>query len=151
MTRDSKAYFAYCGLYCKMCSLVATMPPLAKQLHESMKDDGWEHYGTDVFPEFEAFWSVLQKISKLDETSPLCQGGCGDPDCQMRVCAVAKGLEACAFCDEYPCKHMEELYSCYPYIHKNNARIKEIGLDAWLVEQDELAAQGMTNRILCKS
>lgn len=147
--RSARNYLAYCGLNCKMCSLVATLPTSADTLRGYMKDDGWEHYGNEIYPGFDTFWDILTKISTLDKTSPLCQGGCGDPDCGIRKCAVAKGLSVCAQCDEFPCEQLSAFTRRYPFVLNNNERIREIGLDAWLEEQEQLVAQGVTNRILC--
>lgn len=147
--RNPREYLAYCGLYCGMCSLVATLPGAAETLRGYMKDDGWELYGNEVFPGFDTFWDILTKISNLAQTSPLCVGGCGDPDCGIRKCAVERGLEVCAQCDDFPCEQLSAFTRRYPFVLKNNERIREIGLDAWLAEQSDLVAQGVTNRSLC--
>lgn len=150
MSEDSRVYVAYCGLNCRMCSLIATLPGLASRLHDTMKEDGWEYYGSEVYPEFEAFWKVLKGISQMDATCPGCYGGCGDPDCAIRKCAVDKGLELCAFCDEFPCQRLTDFTRRYPFLLENGLRIRIIGLESWLREQDELVAQGVTNRSLCQ-
>jgi len=64
-----------------------------------------------------------------------------DPDCKFIKCAMERGIEACAFCVEYPCKDILE-FNHDKYIHHssvvpNGKRIKENGLDAWLDEQKE--------------
>lgn len=151
MTELSRAYVAYCGLNCRMCSLIATLPGLASRLHDTMQEDGWEYYGSEVFPEFQDFWKVLKGISKMDETCPACSGGCGDPDCAIRKCAVDRELELCAYCQDFPCPKLTDFSRRYPFILENSRRIKEIGLENWLKEQDELVAQGVTNRSLCQA
>lgn len=148
--KDSKAYLAYCGLNCRMCSIIATVPVQANTLYDTMKDDGWEYWGAEVYPKFDTFWKVLKDLCTKHESCPACIGGCGDPDCKIRACAQAKGLEVCAFCDEFPCRLLRDFSAHYPFILKNNERIKEIGIEAWLIEQDELVAKGITNRSLAK-
>ncbi|MDP2173824.1 MAG: DUF3795 domain-containing protein [Candidatus Cloacimonadaceae bacterium] len=148
-TKTAKDYLCYCGLNCRMCSIVATLPRLAGNLHQTLQEDGWEFYGSELFPEFPDFWKVLKSISELDQTSPFCRGGCGDPDCGIRKCAIAKDIDVCAFCVEFPCKQLTDFIRRYPFIVQNNHRIREIGIDAWLTEQEELAAKGITNRDLC--
>lgn len=148
MEKSSNDYLAYCGLYCKMCSLIATLPKQAGTLYDTMEEDGWEYYGAEVFPQFEDFWKVLKSLKEEDKTSPLCKGGCGDPDCAIRVCAKAKGYAVCAECAEFPCKVLSDFTRRYPFVLKNNERIREIGLEAWLEEQDELVEKGITNKIL---
>lgn len=149
--KDSRAYLAHCGLYCRMCSIIATLPVLAAKLHENMKEEGWEYWGTEVFPEFGTFWKILTELSNKHETCPACIGGCGDPECKIRTCAQGKGLDVCAYCEEFPCKLLTDFSKMYPFILKNNERIKEIGIDAWLKEQDELVAKGVTNRSQIKA
>jgi len=146
--KESSAYLCYCGLNCKLCSLVATLPKQARALFETMQEDGWEFYGQELFPQFPEFWAVLKELKQMDETTPLCKGGCGDPDCAIRKCAISKGLEVCAFCAEYPCERLISFTRRYPFLLENNDRIKEIGVVAWLAEQDELAARGITNKKL---
>ncbi len=146
--KESRAYLCYCGLYCKMCSFVATIPKQAKNLLETMRDDGWEYYGQELFPQFPEFWAVLKELKQMDETTPLCKGGCGDPECAIRKCALSKGLEVCAFCPEYPCERLTLFTRRYPFLLQNNNRLKEIGIEAWLAEQDKLVDDGMTNKKL---
>lgn len=142
-------YLCYCGLYCKMCSLIAIMPNEDRALLNTMKEDGWEVFGRYEYKGFETFWAILSKLSKTDTTSLLCRGGCGDPGCQIRKCARQKKLDVCAFCEEYPCSRLQELSNAYPFVLQNNDRIKEIGLEKWLVEQEHLVAKGINHRTLC--
>ncbi len=148
--KEPRDYLACCGLYCKMCSLVNGMPEAGRALHTIMKDEGWESFGSYVYPEFEAFWKVLTEISVFDEISPLCQGGCGNPDCQIRICAKEKGIAACGLCADFPCSLFDDFTQQYPFIIENGYRIREIGIEAWLTEQEELVTKGITNRELRK-
>lgn len=149
--KESKDFLCYCGLYCKMCSIVNGLPKAAKALHEVMQEDGWEYFGAQVYPEFESFWKTLLEIKELDKSSANCQAGCGDPGCAIRLCATAKGLEVCAFCAEFPCALLQEFSMKYPFVIRNNERIREIGRDAWLEEMDELVAQGVTHKSMMES
>lgn len=146
--RSSRDYLCYCGLYCKMCSIVATIPRKAGTLLEQLKGDGWEFFGKELYPDFPAFWDILGKMAVMDKTTRLCVGGCGDPNCGIRACAIAKGLQVCAQCEEFPCLRLRDFTRRYPFVLKNNERIREIGLEAWLAEQDDLVAQGVTNEQL---
>ena len=110
----------------------------------------WEYFGKEVYPEFDEFWKVLQNISQMDKTCPGCYGGCGDPDCAIRKCAEERKLKLCADCKDFPCQKLTDFTRRYPFILENNLRIREIGLEKWLLEQDALVAQGVTNRSLCK-
>jgi hypothetical protein len=148
--RKSADYLTYCGLYCKMCSIVATIPRQAETLLNQMKGDGWEFFGSEIYPEFPVFWEILGKLAVLDKSTLLCIGGCGDPDCAIRKCAVSRGLQVCALCDEFPCQLLIDFTRRYPFLIKNNERIREIGVEAWLEEQDALVARGVTYSTLCE-
>jgi len=149
-TRAPHDYVAYCGLSCKLCSLIATLPRQAGQLLETMKDDGWERFGDQIYEGFSKFWEVLNSLAVTDQSSPLCIGGCGNPECEIRKCAVERGLQVCAFCPDFPCELILSFTRRYPFLMKNNERIRESGIDAWLAEQDELLAQGITNSSLAR-
>ncbi|PKN75444.1 MAG: hypothetical protein CVU49_04060 [Candidatus Cloacimonetes bacterium HGW-Cloacimonetes-2] len=148
--KESREYLCYCGLYCKMCSIVNGLPQAAGKLEGIMREDGWEYYGAQLYPEFDAFWSVLSELKQLDETSPLCKGGCGDPGCAIRACAISKELEVCALCDDFPCRLLKDFTARYPFLIENGERIRELGIETWLCEQDALVARGITNKSLIK-
>lgn len=68
--RESKDYLCYCGLYCKMCSIINGLPQAARSLHQIMQEDGWEGFGSFMYPEFGDFWKVLAELKEMDNTSP---------------------------------------------------------------------------------
>ena len=144
MKEERLSNIAYCGLNCRMCTLTAILPDLSTKLHGAMQQEGWEYFGTSVFPEFKEFWSVLGQLSKMDETCPMCKGGCGDPDCQIRKCAQERKLDLCAMCSEFPCSLLADFTARYPFLLKTNLRLRELGVEAWLAEQDDLVAKGTT-------
>ncbi len=144
MKRSSRDYLCYCGLNCKICTIVTTIPQDATRLRNTLVKNGMDVFGQEIYEGFSEFWDVLKKMSELAETCTLCQGTCGDPDCKIRVCAREKGVEVCALCDEYPCDLIREYDKKYHVLIRYNDRIREIGLDPWLAEMEELAARGIT-------
>ncbi len=135
----------YCGLNCRLCNLTTILPATASKLHGIMRDDGWELYGAQLYPEFDDFWKVLASLAELKESCPKCKGGCGNPECVFRICAREKGLQLCAECADHPCQPLREFYSGhYAKLAANNERIREIGLEAWLVKQQELVERGLS-------
>ena len=134
---------AYCGLNCRLCNLTTILPEAAAKLRQIMRADNWELYGSQVFAEFEPFWKVLNELAGLKKTSPMCVGGCGNPDCLIRICARGKGLRLCAECPDYPCQPLKEFYTGhYEKLAVNNERIRAIGIEDWLEEQQELVDAG---------
>jgi len=60
-------------------------------------------------------------------------------DCPTKACAVARGLLHCGECNEFPCEELQIFYHDGVKHHAmaldNIQRIKQIGLDEWLLEQ----------------
>ena len=69
-------------------------------------------------------------------------GKCGPQFCGIRKCARAKGLDACPFCDEYPCHRIHGLAKGYVNLIADGKRMREIGLDRWIEEQEARKATG---------
>ncbi len=134
-------HVTYCGLYCGLCSHHNRIPKQAETLRESMRKEGYEHWGKGL-PGFEAFWDFL-KLLVESEFNGGCRGGkCGSPFCSIRKCAQAKGVDVCPFCDEYPCRRIESLAKGYIMMPADAKRMKEIGLDRWIEEQEARKATG---------
>jgi hypothetical protein len=62
-------------------------------------------------------------------------------DCPTRACAEERGLLHCGDCDQFPCDDLKGFYEDGIRHHamalKNIERIREIGPDRWLSEQEE--------------
>lgn len=141
-----KDFVCYCGLYCKLCATMAVYPPQAKVLAKSMGEDGWEAFGECVFEGFNTFWKVLGQIANLDDNTQLCKGGCGDPECKIRQCAIEKHVRVCGLCEEYPCVLISNFSLKYPILLKINGHLRKVGFDQWLTDMEILAARGVTFR-----
>jgi hypothetical protein len=67
------------------------------------------------------------------------------PNCEVRTCCREKGLRNCYFCQNFEkCKKLGYQKTTYK-IKDNYARIKRIGYQNWLKEQDEKARKGFDN------
>lgn len=135
-------YVTYCGLYCRLCTHIARTPKQARALRETMRKDGWEHYGEAVHPGFGEFWRILADLAESDATCPGCRGGCGDPGCRIRVCATEREIEVCPLCADFPCAHITRLAGRYPTLIADGQRLAGIGLEAWIAEQEQRATTG---------
>lgn len=110
-------YIAYCGLYCGgcLCNIAretSTVEEFAKKLNKPVEQL--------ICPDC--------KVAK-------------HPDCSFVVCCEAKGYETCAECEEMPCEELTRFANngrehCAMTI-ENLKRIREIGLDDWLLEQKQ--------------
>jgi hypothetical protein len=133
---------AYCGLYCRLCSTKSRIPQRAADLKNSLALEGWEDYGEFIMPDFKAFWSALAKLSEFEDDCPDCRGGCGDPGCAIRKCAKEREIELCPLCAEFPCEHVNALARRYPNLIADGRRLKEVGVESWVLEQEDRRRSG---------
>ncbi len=124
----------YCGLYCDLCSQRARIPELAKNLKDILTKEGFEFWGKEVAGS-EQFWEFLGNLSDTNKSCPGCRQGGGNPDCDLRKCAIEKGAEICCLCKEFPCERINDFSKVYPTVISDGQRLKEIGTDAWIEEQ----------------
>jgi hypothetical protein len=113
-------YDTYCGLYCGACPvLVANKKGAVDELAKKIEMD------------------------PADLVCAGCKSGARKApraDCEFVLCALEKGVEFCGDCGEYPCKGLTDFrddeWAHHSAVTKNLDRLKEIGLAAWLEEQD---------------
>ena len=96
---------AYCGLICRTCAIyLATREKDQSKQHE-MRVDVAEQikkiYGQECKPEDIGDCDGC----KTEGGKLFCTG------CQIRICAIEKGIENCAYCDDYPCEALEKLFT----------------------------------------
>lgn len=123
MSGSNRDLVGKCGAYCGSCKIY-------KAAHDS-----------DEKAIFDMSFATRCTIDQIR-----CEG-CGSKDrfpltkgCIYRKCAKGRGLEACAFCQEYPCESISEYYAEVLDGDKehleNSARMKEAGIDVWLDDMD---------------
>lgn len=84
---------------------------------------------------------MLNQLSDSGE-STCCRSGCGAPFCGIRKCAKKKGVEVCPFCEEYPCHRINALAKGYGLLLADAQRMKELGLERWVEEQEQRRKTG---------
>jgi hypothetical protein len=131
----------YCGLYCGLCSHRNRVPKQAGALRETMKKEGWEYWGKEE-TNFKEFWRFLKKLAEMEPDCSCRTGKCGPPFCGIRKCAEKKGLDACPFCNEYPCYRILGIAEGYVNLLGDGKRMKEKRLDVWIAEQEERRKTG---------
>jgi len=101
---------AYCGLDCTACPIhLATLEPDAGKKNEmrvAIAHECFVHYSMNLLPE---------EVNDCDG----CRANTGRlfsscRNCEIRKCAISKDLESCAFCDEYACDRLEEIFRSDP-------------------------------------
>ena len=96
-----QAHIAYCGLNCASCDVY--------QATAYDDDDMRAAYSSKVFEQF--------KI-EVEPASVSCYG-CRDERpksgycawCQVRQCAIDRGLENCATCEDYACEKLDKVHA----------------------------------------
>jgi len=118
MMKYNEKMLAYCGIYCEQCS--------GKIARDEQSTKHLEHI---PFP-----WAQID----LSERS--CEGCKGEycvcnVKCNIKPCALSKGIDSCADCDSFPCEHIEAFSNDGIPHHKsaieNLHTICEHGVDFW--------------------
>ncbi len=136
-----KKYACYCGLYCGNCGVKVKVEPAAKVLHAEMHKLGFDQI-MSFFPDGEKFWSFLHGMT-VGGICISCKAGSGNPACRVRICAKGKNVEMCAFCENYPCEYLAELFDGYPMLENDNSVLRVKGWESWGKLQDDRCAQGV--------
>ncbi len=137
-----KKYMCYCGLYCENCATKAKVEPAAQVLYKEMKKAGFEDI-VQFIPDGNAFWNFLKSMAE-EGTCKSCQGGSGNPGCEIRKCATEKDVKMCALCEHYPCEKFAGFFENYPMLKDDNALLRDKGIDVWAKLQDERKTKGYT-------
>jgi len=106
-----------------------------------MATEGYEFWGKEL-PGFDGFWSFLTRLCDPDKACPGCRQDGGPPFCTIRKCARGRGIDVCVFCSEYPCKRILGVAKGYPTLISDGARMRDIGIEAWVQEQETRAKTG---------
>lgn len=96
---------AYCGLICHTCAIyLATREKdqgRQREMRIEIARQIKKHYGQECKPEDVGDCDGC----KTEGGRLFCTG------CQIRKCAVEKGIESCAYCDDYSCEALEKLFT----------------------------------------
>jgi hypothetical protein len=104
-----KPQIGYCGIWCGSCVAGnGALRELTGRFAEVVENYGLEAWVPPSF-DFKEFSKGLECIEEI----PLCHGcrmGDGSPDCPMRRCAIARGVEDCIECGQHEvCVNAERL------------------------------------------
>ena len=153
-----KKLACYCGLYCGSCAVKVKVEPAAKDLYDKMKSAGFEDV-ISFIPGGEGFWPFLKGMAEDGLCVSCRDGNGGNPGCAVRICArdkniardktIAneKGVEMCAFCEDYPCDKFSSFLDAsvgYPVLEHDNALLRDKGWEAWSALQDARCEKGYT-------
>ena len=131
----------YCGLYCGLCSQLNRIPQRALELKDSMQKEGYEHWGQNI-PGFNEFWAFLNNLIESRTVNSCREGNCGAPFCTVRKCARERNIDICIYCEDYPCNRINGIAKGYPTLFADGKRMKDIGVEAWIEEQEQRVKTG---------
>ncbi len=131
-------YDSYCGIYCGACDIHVAYVTGQRSRFASFFTE----------PTLKALITLRNIPYQQSDLGLKCHGCKSDTvfincsDCPIRACAVARKVEHCIDCGDYPCailqkrKTMEGLLPHLAGNHENMASIRKSGLEQWLLEQD---------------
>jgi hypothetical protein len=87
-----KIILGRCGYRCDLCAARSKDPAVRQKLV-----DGWRKYlGHQIYT-----------AENVRCDGCMSQGRLADKNCPIRPCAIRKGIENCAYCDEFPCENLK--------------------------------------------
>jgi hypothetical protein len=125
------------------------MPEQAQALRQTMANGGWDSLGREV-KDFEEFWRFLNRITDPEESCPGCRTTGAPPfrggpeSCDIRECALKRKVDLCVNCRDWPCARIQRLGRTYLTLIADGKRLKKLGLDKWLKEQEARARTGFS-------
>jgi hypothetical protein len=142
MTLEEHDY-GICGVYCGQCpngnGRVTFAAGELKRLIDTTRYD-WVEDVVKSFS-FSEFRKGLEWFADSQCTG--CLKGGGAP-CENRKCAEEKGLRSCLLCGDYlTCGHTVYMRDVYPFVVDNHERVKQVGLDRHLEEEELRARAGV--------
>lgn len=97
---------AYCGLVCTNCEAYVATQANDMATLERMAKKAREEYGMS-----DATAEATMCDGCLSNSDRMC-GHCAQ--CQIRACAVGRGMVNCAHCTDYTCEKLENFFGMAP-------------------------------------
>ena len=143
---DKKKFsYGVCGIYCGQCPSGNGRTKFAadelKRLVDTVRYD-WVEGVVKSFS-YREFRKWLEWIA--GNQCPTCLNGGGAP-CENKRCAPEKNLDSCLQCGDFlTCEHTKYHRDWYPFVVDNYKRVKEVGLEKHLEEEEERARAGVSS------
>ena len=142
---NDNALISYCGVCCSHCGMQTRIPKMAEELKRfihAYKYGEWIGSVTQDF-EFENFMKGLNWFAN-SSCNGCIQGG-GMPTGEIRNCCKEKGFNNCYFCNDFlKCEKLDYQRETYK-INENYERIKQVGCENWLKEQEKKSEANFDN------
>jgi len=135
----------YCGVCCNHCGMQARIPEMAVELKRFIEAYGYGEWIQTITRDFD-FNNLMKGLNWFANSScPSCLKGGGMPRCEVKVCCLQKKLKNCYFCEEFSrCAKLSYQKETYR-VEKHYGRIRQIGYESWLGEQEEKIKENFDN------
>ena len=135
--------YGICGVYCGQCpsgnGRVRFMAGELKRLVDTTRYE-WSENEVNLF-QFKEFRKGLEWFSSSQ--CPMCLN-IENPWCKNRECASEKGIKSCLLCSDFlSCQDTDYQREWYPFVVDNYNRVREIGFEEYLKEEEEKARAGV--------
>ena len=101
---------SFCGLVCTSCPIYLATRETDETKKEKMIYDIIDmcktHYGIDYN------YEDINDCDGCKKSNGRLFFGC--KDCKIRICAIEKGIENCAYCEEYACDKLHGIFKTEP-------------------------------------
>jgi hypothetical protein len=126
----------YCGVCCNHCGMQCRIPEKANELKRFIDAYRYGEWISTITREFD-YNNLMKGLEWFAQSGcPGCPEGGGMPRCDVRGCCLKKKLKNCYFCEEFSkCKKLNYQKATYQ-IETHYDRIKQIGYENWLKEQE---------------
>ena len=135
--------YGICGVYCGQCPNGNGRVKIIAGELKRLVDTTRYNWVSDVVKsfKFDEFRKGLEWFSEAQ--CPMCLNSGGAP-CENKKCAPKKGLQSCLLCNDYlVCKNTEYQRDVYPFVVDNYHRVKQIGFQKHLEEEEERTKAGV--------
>ncbi len=135
----------YCGVCCNHCGMQTRIPEMARKLKRFIDAYGYGVWINNITQEFD-FNNMMKALDWFAQsTCSNCLKGGGMPHCEVRICCSKKKLKNCYFCEEFSrCEKLGYQKGTYQ-IGGHHERIKQIGYEHWLNEQESRIKENFDN------
>ena len=104
--KGDKNMIAFCGLDCEKCEAFLATATNNDALREKVAKQWTEAYKVQILPEYINCTGCRSSGVKIQYCENMCA---------VRKCAMERGMETCAQCDDFPCTHLAPIFSHAPH------------------------------------
>ncbi|MBN1677714.1 MAG: DUF3795 domain-containing protein [Candidatus Thermoplasmatota archaeon] len=139
-----KNQLAYCGLWCGSCSVGnGTVNELSRRCAQTITDYGVNEWGPKEV-DYKAMLKALAIVSTMGPCLGCLKGG-GRTGCEIRACAIKKGITECVDCaDQDSCPNGKILHHMRSGALRVGMKVKDKAGDSskiladWIAEVDSV-------------